>query len=79
MDNHGMREGPRREVLRLVGTVVVVDLLFIAAYFLARLRTASSPVKVGFTVLWTLATLGVVVRGLPRLRSARISPPPARG
>ena len=58
--------------------VVVVDLVFIIAYFVARLQTSSDSVKVGFTVLWTLATLGVVLRGLSRLRRARIHPPNAR-
>jgi hypothetical protein len=68
----------RREVLLLVAMVLVVDLVFVAAYFVARVRTSSDPVKVGFTALWTLATMGVVIRGLTRLRRARIHPPSAR-
>lgn len=70
-----MRETARREVLLLVAMVLVVDLVFVAAYFLAGLRTSSDSVKLGFTALWTLVTLGVVIRGLTRLRRARINPP----
>ncbi|HEX5574302.1 MAG TPA: hypothetical protein VFX42_00410 [Gemmatimonadales bacterium] len=72
-----MRNPARREVLLLVAMVLVVDLVFVAAYFLARLRTSSDSVKLGFTALWTLATLGVVLRGLTRLRRSRINPPSA--
>jgi hypothetical protein len=72
-----MRETARREVLLLVAMVLVVDLVFVAAYFLAGLRASPDSVKLGFTALWTLATLGVVLRGLTRLRKARIEPPSA--
>ena len=73
-----MRESVRREALTLIVLVVAIDLLFIAGYFLAGLRAASGAVKLGFTVLWTLATLGVVIRGLTRVRRARLAPPTAR-
>lgn len=72
-----MRGAVRREVLLLVAMVLVVDLVFVAAYFLARLQMSSDSVKLGFTALWTLATLGVVIRGLTRLRKTRINPPTA--
>jgi hypothetical protein len=64
----------RREVLWLVITVIVVDAIFVAAYFLGRLGTASDPAKAAFTVLWTLVTLAVVIRGLSRVRRARVGP-----
>ena len=67
-----MSESVRREVVTLIVLVVGVDLLFIAGYFLAGLQAASGAVKLGFTVLWTLATLGVVIRGLTRVRRARL-------
>jgi hypothetical protein len=73
-----MREGLRREVIVLVGLVLAVDLIFVAAYFLAGLRSASDAVKLGFTVLWTLANLAVVIRGLTRLRKARLQIPSNR-
>ena len=73
-----MRSTARREVLLLVAMVLVVDLVFVAAYFLIRIKTSSDSVKLGFTTLWTLATLGVVIRGLTRLRKARIDPPSTR-
>lgn len=68
-----------REVLLLVGVVLLVDAIFVAVYFLSNLRTVSDPVKLAFTVAWTLMTLAVVIRGLSRVRKARlIGPRPSR-
>jgi hypothetical protein len=61
----------RREVLILVGLVVVIDLVFIAAYFLAGIDRSSDQMKLLFTVAWTVVTLVVVLRGLLRIRQAR--------
>jgi uncharacterized membrane protein len=63
----------RREVLGLIGLVVLVDAIFVTAYFVGRLRVASPAGKLGFTTVWTLVTLAVVIRGLSRLRSARVN------
>ena len=73
-----MRATARRQVLLLVAMVLVVDLVFVAAYFVVGLQRSSDSVKLGFTALWTLATLGVVIRGLTRLRKTRIDPPSTR-
>jgi hypothetical protein len=62
----------KREVLWLVAAVLLVDALFVAVFFLAGLRTTTDTVKVGFTVVWTLVTLGVVLRGLSRIRRVRL-------
>jgi hypothetical protein len=62
----------RREALVLVGSVVIVDLVFIAAYFLGHIDRSSSGMKLGFTIVWTLITLLVVLRGLVRIRKARV-------
>jgi RsiW-degrading membrane proteinase PrsW (M82 family) len=62
----------KREVLWLVAAVLAVDAIFVGGYFLGRVRGASDPIKVAFTALWTLVTLGVVIRGLSRVRRARL-------
>jgi hypothetical protein len=62
----------RREVLTLVGLVVLVDALFIGAYFLLGIGHATSGVKIGYTVLWTAIILLVVLRSLARVRAERI-------
>jgi hypothetical protein len=62
-----------REALVLVGLVLVVDALFVAVYFLARVEGGSDAAKLGFTVAWTLVTLGVVLRGLTRIRRLRLN------
>jgi hypothetical protein len=70
--NDSAEASVRREVLTLVVLVVIVDAIFIAVYFLAKLLTMPAQYKVGYTLLWTLLTLAVVVRGLNRIRRARI-------
>ena len=61
----------RPELLRLVLAVVVVDVLFIAGYYLFRLATASDPMKVGYAAAWTAVTLVIVLRALVRIRAMR--------
>lgn len=62
----------KREALVLVGLVLAVDAIFVAVYFLARVERSPDAAKLGFTVLWTAVTLAVVIRGLGRIRSARL-------
>jgi uncharacterized membrane protein len=65
-------EAVRREVVWLVLAVVLVDAVFVGVYFLARLPHASDRVKLGFTALWTVVTLAIVIRSLSRIRSVRL-------
>jgi membrane protein DedA with SNARE-associated domain len=62
----------RPEVLILVGLVVFIDVVFIAAYFLGGIDRSSDQMKLLFTVVWTVITLVVVLRGLLRIRRARV-------
>jgi hypothetical protein len=64
-------ERVRREVVTLVVLVLLVDGLFIGAYFAVGLVHASTAAKVGFTVIWTLITMIIVLRGLSRIRAMR--------
>jgi hypothetical protein len=64
--------GLRREVVLLIGLVLAIDAVFVAVYFLASVRSASDPAKLMFTAVWTVAILVVAVRGLSRIRSARL-------
>ena len=65
----------KREALVLVGLVLAVDAIFIAVYFGAGIERASDRVKIAFTVVWTVINLIVVLRGLTRIRSARVNRP----
>ena len=58
----------KREVLALVGWVLVVDALFIAGYFASGMARRPPGVKLVYTVFWTIVTLAVVLRGLLRVR-----------
>jgi hypothetical protein len=51
--------------------VIGVDALFFGIYRLADLGQSGPPVKLGFTVFWTLATLAVVLPRLTRIRELR--------
>jgi hypothetical protein len=63
----------KKEVLALVLLVLLVDAIFVAAYFLGGFRGASDAGKLAFTTGWTVVTLAVVIRGLARVRSARLN------
>jgi hypothetical protein len=64
----------RKEVLWLVAWVVALDGLFGAVYFLGHVSGGSDAAKLGFTAVWTLAILIIVIRSLSRIRSARLNP-----
>ena len=68
----------RREALSLVGLVLVVDAVFIGAYFLAGIARSTASLKVVFTILWTAITLLIVLRGLIRIRRHRAHQDPSR-
>lgn len=59
-------------MLWLIGRVLLVDVVFAAAYFAAGLRNTTDTAKLAFTVAWTLVTLAVVLRGLSRIRRLRL-------
>ena len=67
----GRDGGVRREVGRLIGLVLLVHVLFIAAYYVAGLATASERARFAYMLVWTAATLAVVLVGLGRVRAAR--------
>jgi hypothetical protein len=64
--------GVKQEAFTLLLLVVAVDAVFIAVYFITGLRDASSPAKLIFTVVWTILTLAVVIRGISRIRTVRV-------
>ena len=66
------RAALRREVLTLVGLILLVDALFIGVHNAAGLRAASGDVRLVYTVAWTVVTLAIALRGLRRIRAARI-------
>ena len=61
----------RRELLKLVLAVALVDALLIAGYYLFRLERVSQSIRIGYTAAWTAVTLLVVLRGLARIRGLR--------
>jgi hypothetical protein len=66
---------PGRETLLLLALVLALDAVFVAIYLVGNVRSASDPAKVVFTAVWTLAILVIALRGLSRIRSARLHKP----
>ena len=64
----------RRQLLRMVILVIIVDVAAMALYSFTRLRDAGSDVKLGFTIGWTVVTLAIVLTGIRRIRLARGTP-----
>jgi hypothetical protein len=67
-----MAQGLKRELLWLIAGVLLVDAVFVATYFLAGFQSTTDTAKVAFTIMWTLVTLVVVLRGLSRIRRVRL-------
>ena len=57
----------------MVALVVAVDGVALGAYHAGDVAHATGQIRVGFTVVWTVATLAVVLIGLRRIRQARMS------
>ena len=62
----------KREVLGLVILVLLVDAVFVAGYMVAGVARGTSGAKLAFTLVWTAVTLALVIRGLTRIRRARL-------
>ena len=65
------RRAVRRHLVVMLLLVGVVDAVAVAAWFLVGLRGRSGGVQVLFTIVWTVATLAVVVVSLRKIREAQ--------
>ncbi|MDQ3950677.1 MAG: hypothetical protein M3282_10050 [Gemmatimonadota bacterium] len=62
----------RAAVLRLALSVIVLDAIAIAIYYVADIPRRPSSVRYPFFGAWLLLTLAVVLPGLHRIRVARV-------
>jgi hypothetical protein len=62
----------RSAVLRLVVSVLVLDAIAIAVYYLADISLRPTSIRYPFFGAWMLLTLAVVLPGLHRIRIARV-------
>jgi hypothetical protein len=65
------RRAMQRQLVVMLVLVALVDGLAIAAWFLAGLRGRSGGVQLCFTIVWTVATFGVVVVSMRKIREAQ--------
>ena len=61
----------RSAVLRLAVSIVVLDAIAIATYYVADIPLRPTSVRYPFFVLWMVLTLLVVLTGLHRVRVVR--------
>ena len=61
----------RKLLLTMVALVVGLDSLAIGAYYTLGVARRENPVQMAFIVVWTMATLAIVVVYLHRIRQIR--------
>lgn len=67
-----MSSSMRSELLRLIISVVAIDVVAVAVIVFAHFERASSSTPILFGFIWTIATVTVVLVGLRRVREARM-------
>jgi len=61
----------RKLLLTMVSLVVGLDAVVIAIYYGLGIAQRSNQVQMGFIAVWTLATLGIVLVYMKRIRQLR--------
>ena len=61
----------RKLLLTMVLLVVALDAVAIAIYYAAGIALRPNQIQMGFVVVWTLATLGIVAVYMKRIRQLR--------
>ena len=61
----------QRQLVVMLVLVALVDGIAIAAWFLAGLRGRSGGAQLCFAIAWTVATFGVVVVSMRKIREAQ--------
>jgi len=61
----------RKILLTMVSLVVGLDVIAIALYYGLSIARRANQVQMGFVVVWTLATLGIVLVYMKRIRQIR--------
>jgi len=61
----------RKILLTMVSLVVSLDVVALALYYALGIARRANQIQTGFVVLWTLATLGIVLVYMKRIRKIR--------
>jgi hypothetical protein len=62
----------RRHLLEMIGLVIGLDAITIAIYYALGMKYRAPRVQIAFTAVWTVLTLLVVLRGMGKVRRARV-------
>ena len=63
----------RRHLLEMIGLVIALDAVTIGIYYAVGMKGRPAKVQLAFTAVWTVLTLLVVLRGMGRVRAARLA------
>lgn len=61
----------KKHLLRLVGAVVVLDALFIGAYYALHIRDRAIRTQQAYVAIWVVCTLIIVTTLMRKIRQAR--------
>jgi hypothetical protein len=61
----------RKILLTMVSLVVALDVTALATYYALGIAHRPNQIQMGFVVVWTLATLGIVLVHMKRIRKIR--------
>jgi hypothetical protein len=62
---------PRKQLLKLVGAVVVLHAVFIGAYYALDISGRAQKTQQAYVAVWVLLTLAIVTPLMKRIRQAR--------
>jgi hypothetical protein len=71
MVDEARRREMRRQLVLMIALVAAVDAAAIAVWFLTGLRGRNGGVQLLFAIAWTVATLGVVIVSMRKIREAQ--------
>lgn len=74
-----LRRGIQRTLLRLILSVLAVDAVALAAYYLLGIGGRDRTARLLFTIVWVAATLAAVLPNVRRMRELRTTARRSRG
>lgn len=62
----------RRHLIEMIALVVVLDAITIGIYYAVGMTSRAPRVQIAYTAVWTVLTLLIVLRGMNRVKAARL-------
>lgn len=62
----------RRHLIEMIALVAVLDAITIGIYYAVGMTSRAPRVQIVYTAVWTVLTLLIVLRGMNRVKAARL-------